>query len=61
MKQSRLASPSPLRNSRASPSVVEAWVSFDRFSPLKSRSPLRPGAGGSPEPSFGRNDFMLAH
>jgi hypothetical protein len=60
MKQSRLASPSPLRNSRASASVVERCVSFERFSPWKSRSPLRPGAGGVPEPSFGRKLFGLA-
>src|SRR5512144_294022 len=60
MKQSRLAWPSPLRNSRASASVVERCVSFERFSPWKSRSPLRPGAGGVPEPSFGRKLFGLA-
>jgi hypothetical protein len=60
MKQSRLAWPSPLRNSRASASVVERCVSFERFSPWKSRSPLRPGAGGVPEPSFGRKLFRLA-
>jgi hypothetical protein len=61
MKQSLLAWPSPLRNSRASSSVLERWVSLERFSPLKSRSPLRPGAGGSPEPSFGRKLFRPAH
>ena len=33
---------SALRNSRASGSVVEEWVSFRRFSPWKSRSVLRP-------------------
>src|SRR5438270_12838020 len=31
-----------------------------RRSPWKSRSPLRPGPGGSPEPSFGRQLFGLA-
>src|SRR5512133_801621 len=61
MKQSWLCWPLPLRNSRASSSVAERWVSLERFSPLKSRSPLRPGAGSSPEPSFGRKLFRLAH
>src|SRR5512146_3387065 len=61
MKQSWLCWPSPLRNSRASASVVERWVSLDRLSPLKSRSPLRPGEGGAPEPSFARKLFRLAH
>src|SRR5512133_1649419 len=60
MKQSWLCWPLPLRNSRASSSVAERWVSLERFSPLKSRSPLRPGAGSSPEPSFGRKLFRLA-
>jgi len=41
--------------------VVEAWLSLLRFSLWKSRSPLRPGAGGWPLPSFGRKLFMLAH
>ena len=41
----RLSWPSPLRKRRASLSVVEAWVSFDCFLFLKSRSPLRPGVG----------------
>ena len=50
----------PLRMSRASGSVVDAWVSLLRFSPWKSRSPLRPGPGGVPPPSFGRKLFMLA-
>lgn len=38
-----------LRYRRASGSVVEAWVSFQRFLPLKSTSELRPapGSGGS--------------
>jgi hypothetical protein len=26
----------------------------------KLRSPLRPGSGGSPEPSFGRKLFIVA-
>jgi hypothetical protein len=50
-----------LRISRASGSVVEACVSLLRFSPWKSRSPLRPASGGEPLPSFGRKLFMLAH
>ena len=40
--------------------MVEACISLERFSFLKSRSPLRPGAGGSPEPSFGRTLFIEA-
>jgi hypothetical protein len=40
--------------------VVETCVSFERFSLWKLRSPLRPGAGGSPEPSFGRKLFIDA-
>ena len=51
--------PGPLRYNRASGSVVEACVSLLRFSPWKSRSPLRPGAGGSPPPSLVRKLFML--
>jgi hypothetical protein len=54
MKHSRASLPGPLRNSRASASVVEACVSLRRRSRWKSRSPLRPGPDGSPEPSFGR-------
>src|SRR5579862_2519169 len=54
--------PADLRNSRASGSVVEACVLLLRFSPpdqvrgrlRKSRSPFRPGCGGSPLPSLGR-------
>ena len=61
MKQSLASLPLPLRNSSASGSVVEACVSLVRCSPWKSRSPLRPGAGGSPEPSFGRKLFIDAH
>lgn len=45
----------------SSRAAVEAWVSFERFSLRKFRWPLRPGPGGSPEPSFGRKLFMLAH
>src|SRR5882757_705366 len=54
MKHSFVSLPLPLRYSRASGSVVEAWVSFERFWPWKSASALRPPpcAGGSPEPSF---------
>ena len=46
----------------ASGSVVEAWVSFERFWPWKSASALRPPpcAGGSPEPSFGLTLFIEA-
>jgi len=40
--------------------VVLAWVAFERFSPLKSRSPLRPGPGGSSPPSLRRKLFRLA-
>ena len=32
-----------------------------RVAPWKSRSPLRPRAGGPPDPSFGCKLFMLAH
>ena len=60
MKESLASLPLPLRNSLASGSLVEAWVSLARCSPWKSRSPLRPGAGGSPEPSFGRKLFIDA-
>ena len=38
--------PGPLRSSRASGAVVEAYVSFERFSPLKSTSALRPQPEG---------------
>jgi len=41
-------------------SVVEACVSFDRFVLRKSDSPLRPGDGGSPDPSLGRKLFIDA-
>ena len=41
-------------------SVALAWVSFERFSPRKSRSPLRPPSGGAPPPSFGRKLFIDA-
>jgi hypothetical protein len=47
--------------SRASLSVVEACVAFERFVLRKSASPLRPGDGGSPEPSLGRKLFIDAH
>jgi hypothetical protein len=55
MKHNFISLPLPLRYSLASGSVVEAWVSFERFWPWKSASALRPPpwAGGSPEPSFG--------
>jgi hypothetical protein len=52
--------PAAFLANRASASVVEACVSFDRFSPWKSRSPLRPASGGSPLPSFGRKLFLEA-
>ena len=42
MWQSLASLPAPLRNKRASGSVVEECVSFLRFSPWKSRSALRP-------------------
>src|SRR6266702_3545780 len=61
MWQSLAACPAAFLYSRASRSVVEAWVSLLRGLPRKSASPLRPGAGGSPEPSFGLKLFMLAH
>ena len=65
MKHSLASLPRPLRNSLASGSVVELWVSFLRAWPWKSRSPLRPAGGvpggGSSEPSFGRKLFRLAH
>src|SRR5215472_7222524 len=60
MKHKRASLPGPLRKSRASGSVVEACVVFRRRSPWKSCAPLRPGPGGSPEPSFGRKLFGLA-
>src|SRR5882672_10873057 len=65
MWQSLASLPAPLRNKRASGSVVEKCVSFLRFSPWKSRSALRPPLpwsfpdGGSPL-SFGTKLFMLA-
>jgi len=46
MKHSFVSLPRPLRYSRASGSVVEACVSFERFSPLKSCTPLRPRSAG---------------
>src|ERR1700747_2889419 len=61
MWQSLASFPTPLRNSRASGSVVEACVSLARFSPWKSRSELRPPSlGGSSLPSFGTKLFILA-
>src|SRR6185503_19033777 len=64
--QSLASLPTPLRNKRASGSVVEECVSLQRFSPWKLRSALRPPLpprpcreGGSP-PSFGTKLFMLA-
>ena len=60
MKHSFASWPALLRNNRASGSVVEACVRFERFSPWKSRSPLLPGAVGPPEPSFGRKLFSEA-
>ena len=60
MKQSFASLPAPLRNSLASGSVVEAWVSLLRFWPRKSCSPLRPASGGGPDPSFGRKLLVLA-
>jgi hypothetical protein len=63
MWQSFASLPRPLRTSRASGSVVEAWLALVRFSPWKSRSALRPPplAGGSSPPScFGWKLFMLA-
>jgi hypothetical protein len=41
--------------------VVPAWVSLRRDWPWKSASALRPGTGGSSEPSFGRKLFIEAH
>src|SRR5204862_910370 len=62
--QSLASLPAPLRNRRASGSVVEECVSFLRFSPWKSRSALRPpplfSDGGLPSWSFGTKLFMLA-
>jgi len=40
---------------------VLACVSFVRFSPWKLRSPLRPGDGGSSEPSLARKLLSEAH
>jgi hypothetical protein len=61
MKHSLASLPAPLRNSRASASVIEAWVSLRRCSPWKSRLPLRPPPGGSSAPAFGRKLFIDAH
>ena len=41
MKHSMAPVPGDFLNSRASGSVVEAWVAFDRRSPRKSTSALR--------------------
>jgi hypothetical protein len=41
--------------------MVEAGVVLLSFSPWKSRVPLRPDAGGSPLPPFGRELFIDAH
>src|SRR5215467_469480 len=66
MWQSFASFPAPLRNSRASGSVVEKCVSFLRFSPRKLRSALRPPLrapppdGGPSLPSLGTKLFMLA-
>ena len=57
---SRFHCPSPLRNSRASVSVVDARVAFERRSPRKSRSALRPAGGSSPS-SLRRKLFIDAH
>jgi hypothetical protein len=61
VKANLAPSPLDLRASRASGSVVEAWVSFERLSLWKLRSPLRPGAGGSSLPSLRRKLFIPAH
>ena len=50
-----------LRYSRASGSVVEAWVSFDRFSPCHCTSVLRPAGGSDGGPSFGLKLLCDAH
>ena len=63
-----LACPFDLRASRASGSVVLAWVSLLRFWPRQSLSALRPaGGGGEPPaggsasaPGLGWNDLWLA-
>ena len=60
IKKSLASLPLPLRWSLASGSVVEICVSLLRFSPWKSRSPLRPPAGGSSEPSLARKLFIEA-
>ena len=60
MKHSLPSLPAPLRNSRASASVVEACVSLRRRSPWKSRSPLRPPPGGSSPSPLGRKLFIEA-
>lgn len=41
MKHSMAPAPGDFLNSRASGSVIEAWVAFDRRSPRKSTSALR--------------------
>src|SRR5918992_4242305 len=61
MKHSRASLPLPLRNSRASGSVVEACVSLLRRSPWKSRLVLRPPPGGSSRSSLDRKLFKDAH
>ncbi len=48
------------RNSIASGSVVDVWVAFDRFWPLKSTSALRPlNPLPSPPPSVGLSGLKL--
>jgi hypothetical protein len=59
-EQSFASWPVPLRYSRASGSVVEAWLSLVRRSPWKSRLPLRPPVGGAPGSSLGRKLFIEA-
>ena len=52
----------PFLYSLASGSVApRPCVSLLRFSPGKSRSPLWPDDGGSPEPSFATKLFIDAH
>ncbi len=56
MKQSLASLPRPLRYSRASGSVVEAWVSLRRFWPRKSCSAVAARIGrraGEVDPDFG--------
>jgi hypothetical protein len=62
MWQSLASLPWPLRNSRASGSVVEAWVALRRRSPWKWRSLLRPLPAGNPSSGspLGLKLFMLA-